>query len=79
MALKLAKIKTALRMEIPQILLFPKISAKFSAISSYVDDLDVTTGTAFWVAKTDLLLWGETHFKWFNQTLLWTLTNTYRF
>ena len=79
MALKLAEIKSALHAEIPQILHFPKISAKFSPISRYVGDLDITTGTTSWVARTDLLVWEETHFKWFNQTPLWTVTNMYRF
>lgn len=79
MALKLAKIKSALHMEIPQILHLPKISAKFSALSRYVCDLDITAGAASWVAKIDLLVWEETHFKWFYQTPLWTVTNAYRF
>lgn len=78
-ALKLAKIKRVLHADIPQILHFPKISTMFSVISRYVDDLDIATGTVSWVAKTNWLLWEDMHFKWFNQTPLWTVTNMYRF
>jgi len=79
MALKLAKIKSTLHAETPQILHFPNISEKFSAISRHVGDIDITTSTACWVQKTDLLVWEEVHFKGFNETPLGTVTNRHRF
>lgn len=72
MVLKLAKIKSALHVEIH----FPKISAKFYAICRHGGDLDITTGTASRVAKADLLVGEQTDSKGLNLTRLWTVTNT---